>query len=83
MLDIRATIAQKPKRKPYFSMATMGFIHKEFRGGINHAHTIKEVMVIQIIYFNSNQPTLRDLVYGQTKINESLQKKLAAIDKSM
>ena len=36
----------------------MGFIHKEVRGGINHAHTTKE-------------------------INESLQKKLAAIDKSM
>ena len=33
--------------------------------------------------FNPNQPTLRDLVYGQAKINESLQKKLAAIDKSM
>ena len=33
--------------------------------------------------FNPNQPTLRDLVYGQTKINESLQKKLAANDKSM
>ena len=29
------------------------------------------------------QPTLRDLFYGQAKINESLQKKLAAIDKSM
>ena len=27
--------------------------------------------------FNPNQPTLRDLVYGQAKINESLQKKLA------
>src|SRR6185436_11505180 len=33
--------------------------------------------------FGPNQPTLRDLVYGQAKINESLQKKLAAIDKSM
>ena len=33
--------------------------------------------------FNPNQPTLRDLVYGQAKINESLQKKLAANDKSM
>src|SRR6185437_9339613 len=32
---------------------------------------------------NPNQPTLRDLVYGQAKINESLQKKLATIDKSM
>ena len=34
-------------------------------------------------YFNPNQPTLRDLVYGQAKINESLQKKFAATDKSM
>ena len=33
--------------------------------------------------FGPNQPTLRDLVYGQAKINESLQKKLAAMDKSM
>ena len=33
--------------------------------------------------FGPNQPTLRDLVYGQAKIDESLQKKLAAIDKSM
>ena len=33
--------------------------------------------------FNPNQSTLRDLAYGQAKINESLQKKLAAIDKSM
>ena len=33
--------------------------------------------------FNPNQPTWRDLVYGQAKINESLQKKLAATDKSM
>jgi hypothetical protein len=33
--------------------------------------------------FNPNQPTLRDLVYGQVKINESLQKKLPVNDKSM
>ena len=33
--------------------------------------------------FNPNQPTLRDLVYGQAKINESRQNKLATIDKSM
>jgi hypothetical protein len=46
MLDIRATTAKKPKRKLYSSMATMGFVHKEVRGGINHAHTIKEVMEI-------------------------------------
>ena len=33
--------------------------------------------------FGRNQPTFRDLVYGQVKINESLQKNLATIDKSM
>jgi hypothetical protein len=33
--------------------------------------------------FNPNQTSLRDLVLGQAKINESLQKKLAANDKSL
>jgi len=33
--------------------------------------------------FNPNQPTLSDLVYGQAKINETIQKKLAASDKSL
>ena len=33
--------------------------------------------------FNPNQPTLRDLVYGQAKINESIHKKLAANKKSL
>ena len=28
---------------------TMGFVHKEVRGGINHAHIIKGVMAIQIL----------------------------------
>jgi hypothetical protein len=32
--------------------------------------------------FNPNQPSIRDPVFGQVKINESLQKKLAANDKS-
>ena len=32
---------------------------------------------------NPVQPTLRDLVYGQVKINESIQKKLTANDKSV
>jgi hypothetical protein len=31
--------------------------------------------------FNSNQPSSRELVLGQAKVNESLQKKLAANDK--
>ena len=51
-------------------MAAMGFVHKEVRGG-------------NLNSFGPNQPTLRDLVYVQAKINESLQKKLAATDKSM
>ena len=33
--------------------------------------------------FNPNQPTMRDLVYGQAKINDTIQKKLAANDKSL
>ena len=82
MLDIRVIIAEKPKKKLYSSVAAMGFVYKEVRGGINHTHTIKEVMGIQI-FFCPNQPTLRDLVYGQAKIIESFQKKLAATDKSM
>jgi len=34
----------------------MGFAHKEVRGGINHAHTIKEVMAIQILSIQTNLP---------------------------
>ena len=76
MLDIRATIAQKPKKKLYSSMAAMGFIHKEVRGGINHTHSTKEEMVIQIHSILTTY--LRDLFYGQAKVNETIQKKLAA-----
>ena len=47
---------QKPKKKLYSSMAAMGFVHKEVMGGINHAHTIKEVMGIQILSILTNQP---------------------------
>ena len=56
MLDIRATIAQKPKRKLYSSMATMGFVHKKVRGRINHTHTIKEVMEVQILSILTSLP---------------------------
>ena len=82
MLDIQMTIAQKPKKKLYSTMAAMGFVHKEVRGGINHSHTIKEVTG-NSNSFNPNQPTLRDLVYGQAKINESIHKKLATNKKSL
>ena len=33
--------------------------------------------------FNPNQPTFRDLVYGQAKINDTIQKKLTPNDKSL
>jgi len=56
MLDIRATIAQKPKKKLYSSMAAMDFVHKEVRGGINHAHTTKEVMGIRILSTQTSLP---------------------------
>ena len=49
MLDIREINARKSKKKLYSSMAAMGFVHKEVRGGINHAHTTKEVMGIRIL----------------------------------
>ena len=46
--------------------------HSHYQGGNGNSNS-----------FNPNQPTLRDLVYSQAKINESIQKKLAVIDKSM
>ena len=55
--DIRATTAQKSKKKHYISMATiMGFVHKEVKGGINHAHTTKEVMGIRILSVLTSLP---------------------------
>lgn len=33
--------------------------------------------------FNPNQPTLRDLVYGQAEINHTIQKKQTANDRSL
>ena len=57
MLDIQEIIARKPKKKCYISMATtIGFVHKLIRGGINHAHIIKEVMEIQILSILTNLP---------------------------
>ena len=42
-------IARKPKKKFYILIETRtGFVHKEVRGRINHAHTTKEGMVSQI-----------------------------------
>ena len=57
MLDIRVITARKPKKKLCISMATTtDFIHKEVRGGINHAHTTKKVMEIQILSIPTNLP---------------------------
>ena len=57
MLDIWVIIAQKSKKKRYILTATtMGFIHKEVRGGINHTHITKEVKGIQILSVLSSLP---------------------------
>ena len=55
---IQAMIARKSKKKlcTLTAITTMGFVHKEVRGGINHAHTIKEVMAIQILSILTNLP---------------------------
>jgi hypothetical protein len=46
----------------------MGTVHKEVKGGISHARLIREVTIL--IQTSSNQPSLKDLVLGQTKIND-------------
>jgi len=57
MLNIRATTTQKLKKKHYSSMVTiMGYVHKEVRGGINHAYSIKDVIAIQILSILTNLP---------------------------
>jgi hypothetical protein len=60
----------------------MGFVHKEVRGG-NQSRPYYLGGNCNSNSFNSNQPFLSDLVLGQAKVNESLQKKLAANDKSL
>jgi hypothetical protein len=60
-----------------------GFVHKKVRGGISHAHIYYQGGNENSNSFNPNQPNTRDHVYGQAKINESLQKKLSANDKCM
>ena len=40
----------------YLNGTIAGFVHKEVRGGTNHAHTIKEVMKIQILSILTNLP---------------------------
>ena len=47
----------KTQEEHYISIVTkMGFVHKEARGAINHAHIIKEVMAIQILSILTNLP---------------------------
>ena len=80
-VDTRGMTAPRPVKMQPTSTTTTGSVHKEakgrgqvrppFQGGINNFNS----------NFNSNQPSLRDLVFGQAKINESLNKKLAANDK--
>jgi hypothetical protein len=50
--------------------------HPPYQGGNNYNSNFNS-------NFNSNQPSLKDLVLGKAKINESLNKKLAANDKTL
>ena len=52
-----------------------GQARRPFQGGGNNFNSNFK------LNFNSNQPSLRDLVFSQAKINESLNKKLAVNDK--
>ena len=82
MLDIQVTTSQKPQEEALFLNGSNGFRPQGgqgwnqpcpyYQGGNGNSNS-----------FGPNQPTLRDLVYGEAKINESLQKKLATTDKSM
>ena len=83
MLDIRATIAQKPKKKHYSSNGNNNGFRPQGGQGWNQPCPYYQGGNGNSNSFNPNQPTLRDVVYSQAKINESLQKKLAAIDKYM
>ena len=50
-------IARKPKKKFYILIETRtGFVHKEVKGGTNHARTIKEVMGTLILSILTNLP---------------------------
>ena len=52
-----------------------GQAHPPYQGGGNNYNSIFN------LNFNSNQPSLKDFVFGQAKTNKSLNKKLAANDK--
>ena len=71
--------------QPISTTTTPGSVHKEARGGVRHAHHSKEEVTtltqISIRISIRTNPSLRDLVFGQAKINESLNKKLATNDK--
>jgi hypothetical protein len=58
---------------------TVVIVHKEVKRGINHALTIRGGN--QGNTYNPDQPSLKDLVFGQAKINEGFNKKTAAYDK--
>ena len=88
MMDTRGTTAPKPvKTAPTSTTTTMGTVHnKEARGGTSHIHLFQGGNNYNSSFnsnFNSNQPPLRELILGQVKINENINKKLLANDKSL
>ena len=70
------------QEKPLFLNGSNGF-RSQGGQGWNQPHPYYQGGNGNSNSFGPSQPTLRDLVYGQAKINEFLQKKLAANDKSM
>jgi hypothetical protein len=81
MVDTRGTTAPRPVKTLHSSAATTTcIVHREAKGGTSRAHLIKEVITTTPI---SIQPSLKDLVLGQAKINESLNKKILTNDKTL
>ena len=88
-MDTRGTIAPKPMKTAPTSTTTTttGTVHnKEARGGTSHVHLFQGGNNYNSSFnsnFNSNQPPLRQLILGQAKINENINKKILANDKTL
>jgi hypothetical protein len=85
MWDIRAMIDSRQGKKPASSImaittgsaTTTSTIKGGTRGPTSHSTIKMEVTILTL----SIQPSIKDLVFGQARINGSLNKKLAANEK--
>ena len=77
MMGTEGMTAPRPVKTPPTSTTTEGIVHnKEAWGGTYHVHYFMEVTISTLLLIRSNQPSLRELVLGQTKINENINKNL-------